>query len=89
MIDVKQAVKVSYDFVNQLYGSEPLKQLTLEEVELTEDDRFWLVTLGLTRPEAALNPIEAFIMPKQKREYKIIKVRADSGVVQSMKMREV
>jgi len=88
MIDVKQAVQVASDFIKQLYGADQLQQLTLEEVELTDDDRFWLVTLGFSRPELA-SPLEAFATAKQRREYKILKIHADSGKVQAMKIREV
>jgi hypothetical protein len=88
MIDVKQAVQAASDFIKQLYGANQLKQLTLEEVELTDDDRFWLVTLGFSRPEL-VSPLEAFATAKQRREYKILKIHADSGKVQSMKIREV
>ncbi len=51
MIDVKQSVKIASDYVNQLYGTDQLEQLALEEVELTDNDQFWLVTLGFSLRE--------------------------------------
>ena len=49
MIDVKQAVKSAAQFVKILYEPDELIDLTLEEVELSDDEINWLVTIGFTR----------------------------------------
>ena len=54
MIDVKEAVKVAHDYTRELYkdyGVGEVDPITLEEVELTDDERFWLITLGMYRSE--------------------------------------
>jgi hypothetical protein len=48
MIEVKQAVEQAIQYLRNLpvaADSIPA-QVTLEEVELTEDDRYWLITLS-------------------------------------------
>ena len=92
MIDVKHAVQVAYDFIRQLPEFGYADPITLEEVELTDDERYWLITLGLYRSALPITtgPLEIFAgaLSKREREYKIVKIHADSGKVQSMKIRE-
>ena len=94
MIDVKEAVEFAYDFVQQLPKVGDMNPITLEEVELTDDERYWLITLGLYRSElpTTIDPVETFaskVLAKREREYKVVKIHADSGKVQSMKIRDV
>ncbi len=49
MVDVKQAVKAASEFVKGLYEPDELVDLALEEVELSNDETNWLVTIGFTR----------------------------------------
>ncbi len=46
MIDVKQAVKMAFEFANGLQDVMNAANLTLEEVELSDDGNLWLVTLS-------------------------------------------
>ena len=94
MIDVKKAVEVAYDFILDLPKVGDINPITLEEVELTDDDRYWLITLGLYRSvlPTTTGPVEIFassVLAKREREYKVVKIHADSGKVQSMKIRDV
>jgi hypothetical protein len=100
MIDVKEAVKVAHDYTRELYkdyGVGEVDPITLEEVELTDDERFWLITLGMYRselpatttgPVLPADTIAGRLLAKREREYKIVKIHADSGKVRSMKIRE-
>ena len=84
MIDVKQAVKIASDFFTNLYGQElSLSGIQLEEVELTEDGKYWLITLGY--PSASTNPL----LIQNRKVYKVFQINAETGEVQSMKIREV
>lgn len=86
MIDVKQAVQISRNYLSELYQSDEIRDLSLEEVELTEDNRFWLVTLTFTQQMMQpLNPIEAMTGPKYARFLKEIRIDAETGQVRSMK----
>ncbi len=98
MINVKEAVKVAHNYTRELYkdyGVGEVDPITLEEVELTDDERFWLIKLGMYRselPATTTNPIETIagtLLAKREREYKIVKIHADSGKVLSMKIREI
>ncbi len=85
MIDVKKAVVSAASFVQDLY-SEPLNDLLLEEVELSPDEQFWLITISFTR--ADINVFQA-IGGSATRVYKLVKVDADTGVAVSMKIRQL
>jgi len=52
----------------------------IEEVELSDDERFWLITLSFSPPDHPFS---------MQREYKLFKVDASSGEVKSMKIRQV
>ncbi len=94
-IDVKAAVIAAKGYlqsIRDLLGE--FREVRLEEVELSEDKRFWLVTLGFDRPVKTLAseffPTVSDSVPSAiKREYKLIKVDSETGEVQSMKIREV
>jgi len=95
MIDVKQAVKAATTFARELFDGEELRHLRVEEVELSDDRRLWNITLGWVEP--AVRTKAAPLIPaygqediqKLPRVYKTFDVDAESGAVQSMKMREV
>jgi hypothetical protein len=71
-----------------------LPNLRLEEVELSEDGRYWLVTYGFT---AAEQDVESNVLwssvggstTRQRRDYKLIQVDAETGAPVSMKIRPV
>lgn len=81
MIGVQRAVAAARDFAGDLLGEEKLAGISLEEVELSEEDRYWLITLGF--PASGRFSELAGLG----REYKIFKVDAVSGAVSSMKIR--
>lgn len=83
MIGVRQAVAAARDFATALLDEEKLAGITLEEVELSADERFWLVTLGFP---AMLGRFGQFAAGTA-REYKVFRVDAQSGTVGSMKIR--
>lgn len=94
-IDAKRAVQLAKDFARSLYETEKISHLGLEAVERTE--RYWLITLGFSRPwgtprlrkrtalEEVMRPSEE---PQPIREYKVFRVDAQSGEVVDMKMFE-
>ncbi|GEM86472.1 hypothetical protein [Meiothermus granaticius] len=87
MLDVREAVKVATEYIQALYTPQPLPELRLEEVERSADEKFWEVTLSFVvrEPTAYLSLGEA----ARTREYKLLRVDAESGQVQSMKIRRV
>ncbi len=61
--------------------------MTVEEIELSEDGRRWLITLGVVE-EAPRRGALALALPPEK-VYKRFEVKADTGEVVAMKIREV
>ncbi len=95
MIGVKEAVRIARDYIYDLYDAKELPNLLLEEVELSADKRHWLVTFGfdtnspaVTEEQVSISGISK-IRPKFIRAYKTIKIRADDGEPEKMKIRAV
>ena len=89
MIDVKEAVKIATNFARDMFSSEGFSQITLEEIELAQDEPFWYITLGLGKiiqPETfdILSGKGAKLITK----YKVFKVHQVSRQVFSMKIRK-
>lgn len=102
MIDVKEAVKIAFDYLDKLYDSVQLEDKLLEEVALSDDESYWYVTVGFSRPVTAIlspleklmrtmpvspDPNDLFKQPKYQREYKVFQIDSSTGQVRSMKMR--
>ncbi|RIH85315.1 MULTISPECIES: hypothetical protein [Calidithermus] len=87
MIDVKQAVQIANDYIQSLFTERQIPELRLEEVELSQDGSFWEVTLSFVvrEPTAYLSLGDA----ARTREYKVFRINAETGQVQSMKIRKV
>jgi hypothetical protein len=80
MVGVKEAVENAKVFVQDVVGSNEIRRLTLEEVELSEDGKDWLVTLGL----ALDDPFDLLNPGKPEKSVKLFRVNASSGQVLSM-----
>ncbi|AFY81079.1 hypothetical protein [Oscillatoria acuminata] len=98
MIDVRKAILAARDYFNSVQdlmsqnGPLDIQDLRLEEVELSEDKKYWFVTIGYDLPKSAMrNPLLPEVVRTQEweRNYKIFKINADTGNVESMKIREV
>ena len=74
----------------------------MEEVKLSDDEKYWLITLGLlgdelvlepgrTEPTFALTPrkSEAFAHRRYEREYKLFRVSRADGTVEDMAIRSL
>ena len=98
MIDVKEAVKIATEYLKRLYEPAQLHDILLEEVELSDDEKYWYVTLGFSRPVASTNPLQALTetflktqsilnQTEYQREYKVFQIDTATGQVRSMKIR--
>jgi hypothetical protein len=84
-IGVKDAVQAAMAAIRELLPASELNDLRLEEVDQSEDERFWLITLGFYPPsEGPLAPLA-----RAPRKYKVFTVDADTGKVRSMKIRAI
>jgi hypothetical protein len=92
MITVKEAAQAAEKWVRDLYPQTDLEHLRLEEVELSEDERFWHITLGWVEPAVRGPTLRAMFSEEFRtlpRVYKTLEVDAETGAVKSMKIREV
>jgi hypothetical protein len=89
MIGVKEAVKIAMSYLATLYEDKDLRDVLLEEVRLSDDDQYWLVTLGFSRPVPTNPYLEAMGAESLKREYKVFEISAETGEVRSMQIRQV
>lgn len=84
MLDVKEAARKASEYFAGLYATEKFTNVQLEEVELTEDRKYWLITLSYP-----VGPELAPLNFNFKRKYKVFKIDAGTGEVKSMKIRRV
>jgi hypothetical protein len=83
MIDVKTAVRNALSFMDDLYDEVDVQHARLEEVELSEDDRYWYVTISIgARPSSAFEAVSQV----KDRDFKVVKVGAEDGKVDSMRI---
>ncbi len=76
-LTAKKAAEIATRYLAEMKNLR-VYDISLEEIELADDRKSWLVTLG--HPRSYLGTM---------KDYKIIKVDAETGEVLSMKMRIV
>ena len=97
-IDLRKAVQNVQDYIiefNDILGNN-LEGAMVEETELSEDEKYWLITIGFNRKidprEQYVSPLMGGILTKaekpvtMRRDYKIFKVDSSTGEVVSMKI---
>ena len=92
MVDVKQAVSRAMSCLEELYQIERFKDVLLEEVDLSEDNEYWNVTIGFTRRQDTTSggPMATLIGQSSefKREYKVFQIDSKTGDLRSMRGRK-
>ena len=73
---VKKAMSIAAEFL-------PDKQLSLEEVQVSDDGQFWLITVGYPGRATAF-----IVSGAPNKEYKVIKLWYETGEFHSMVMRK-
>jgi len=81
-VDVKRAVVLARGYLSDMLQL-PKEQLLLEEVELSDDQQFWLITFSYPAPEGS----SLSVMLGGSRAYKIVKLNSDTGEFVSVKIR--
>lgn len=98
MIHPKTAVEAAFQYFRDVYGDyrDPL----LEEIEMTDDKKYWLVTIGFNvieiEPPSSLEEaiatargLTAQARKKQIRKFRSIRVNGEDGAVESLKARDL
>jgi hypothetical protein len=75
-VDARDAAEIARRYLVDLLGDQ--YEVRLEEVEIAEDDKYWLVTLSYST-----SPLRSL------REYKIFKIEARTGKVLYMRIRSI
>lgn len=92
-MDVNEAVMRAKQHVLELFATEGVENIGLEEVEFDEYNKTWSITIGFSRPwdHQPPNPFIAITAPKPypKRSYKVVRISDDDAKVISVKNREV
>lgn len=91
MLTVRQAVAAARQWVIDLSPQSELRHLRLEEIRLTEDERFWEITVGWVESGIRENTFAASLssdVPVLPRVYKTLDVDARTGEVKSMRIRD-
>jgi hypothetical protein len=91
LLTLPQAAKAAANYLLQIYPG--AQQVRVEEVELSDDDFYWMITLGFLLPDPDGNhSVLAPLVPATfglKRIYRIFKIDRRSGEIRSMKIREL
>ncbi len=85
MVDVKQASKLAVEYFADLYEKK-YHNLNLEEVEISEDGKYWHITLGY---DIDIPFSSALPFTKAGREFKRFKIDIETGKVLSMQIRKI
>jgi hypothetical protein len=84
MIDVTQAVRTAKEYVAGLFSSENISDIRLEGVELSDDEKFWHVTVGFLRAKELSGGLVSAL--HRERDYKQVKINAETGEVRALNM---
>jgi len=89
-MNVKEAVSKAKDSILDIFGSESLSHITLEEVDFHDVDRSWEITVGVTRPSSVpCNTALTMLLPEYERLYKVVRISDDDQKLISIKNRDV
>jgi hypothetical protein len=83
-VDVQQAAHAAMRYFQKLFPT--VKRFTLEEVELSDDGKFWMITLGYEIPRQS--SVQVILAPPTTK-YKVFKVDVGTGEVVAMKIRSL
>ena len=81
-MNVKKAVAIAKEHIEELFGEENILNLGLEEVELDEEG-FWRITIGFSRPWN--RNVGSALSRENSRSYKIVLLRDLDGEILSVK----
>ena len=85
-IDARGAALAAANYFQKIYSD--ATAFSLEEIELSADEAYWLITLSFEyRPRSGTGWAASLQPPKTK--YKVFKVDARTGKVISMKIRKL
>lgn len=90
-MDVKNAVIKAIEYISDIFMSEKLENIGLEEVSLDEHKNIWEVTIGFSRPwdYPKSNIITGLKTMNPKRQYKVVRIDNTTEQIKSVKIRNI
>lgn len=90
MIDAEKAIQNAKIFAKNNITDRSIPNLLVEEIELSENEKYWIITLGWDGRRKPLTALEAAMgfSDVMEREYRVFHVDVKDGMVKKMKLRE-
>lgn len=90
-MEVKEAVDIAKQYVRDLFGDEKIINLGLEEVVSEDAGKFWLITIGFSRPWDAPTNLGGLLQQfdSTRRSYKVVRISDADGRVLSVQERRL
>ena len=87
-MDVREAVQSAKQHLLELFNSEPISYVGLEEIEFDDEAQEWIITLSFARIwEVGPLPTALGKSPPENRHYKVFRISDLDGRVKSVKDR--
>lgn len=86
-MEAKEAINIAKSEVANLFADEQISNLGLEEIEFSDSDDAWNVTVGFSRPWHAPGAAVADLLGPGRRDYKVVKISDKNRKVISVKNR--
>ena len=87
-MDVRDAVKSAKQHLLELFNSEPISYVGLEEVEFDDETQEWIITISFARLwETTPLPTALGGPPPKDRDFKVFRISDNDGRVKSIKDR--
>jgi len=86
-IDARAAAQAAAAYFKDLYPN--VEAYSLEEVELSEDRNYWLITLSFEIPSSSSSDSVMMQFRPPKTKFKVFKVDAKNARVMAMKIRNL
>ena len=81
-MDVKEAVRIAKEYLEDLYDEENIRDIGLEEAVFHYDSDTWDITIGFSRPWDTRNTVVTAV--RLRRSYKVISIDDATGRVESL-----
>ena len=88
MIEVKQAISIALNSIGDMFEVDKIIDPRLEEIELSEDEKLWRVTVSFVRGTSP-GALAAKLGAVGNREYKVATIESETGKVLGVKIRQL
>lgn len=81
-MDVKEAVQIAKEYLDDLYDGEDITDIGLEEAVFNNELDNWDITIGFSRPWDTRNSVVTAL--RLRRSYKVVSIDDATGQVKSL-----